>query len=418
MGSADPLSEIYALDLDWDFIQHLAIPESVEIIKAEVHSELLEDSLAVEVYQWQLDHIHEHGKPATGTVLEAEFESVTIKEPQTAIDDLIRRLRERYGRNEGRKSIITITKSSLNDPVEIAHEMMKEGQRLSKLLTARKDTFDHNSTEKAIQLYHKKVTRGRGPSLGFKELDEHFYGQLGLTFMIGPPKGGKSWFTVKAFQENIMEDRRPYLFSLELPAKETDFRLRCMAAHLPYWKYLQDQLDPQELQAVNESSEILKERGGPFIIEKPVQGKRDVVSMVSRARDAGAGVIFIDQLQYIENRRGVAVGATNDTKDYFEVINDLRDLSDDGPIWCVHQFNRSIMNAEAMPDMQQVKGSSAVEECGTLVLGLWANKEMRKSNIIQLGTLASRNYGHVSWECQMKMRTTCGIEILGRSADN
>jgi hypothetical protein len=67
-----------------------------------------------------------------------------------------------------------------------------------------------------------------------------------------------------------------------------------------------------------------------------------------------------------------------------------------------------------MPEMQQIKGSAAVEECATLVLGLWANKEMRKSNLIQLGTLTSRNYGHQAWECQMRMRTGCGIDLIGK----
>lgn len=407
------MSEIYALDLDWDFIQHLANPASVEAIRNEgIQPEVLEDELAKSVLTFQIEHIREHGKAASASVIEHEFDQVTISEPQTVIADLLDRVRERYGRNEGRKVLMNLAEKSITDPASIGSDLLQEGKRLVDLMTPRGSTYSELDYEKTIQKYHEKVVKGRGPSYGFKELDEYFYGQLGLTFIVGAPKSYKSWFTVKAVEKNVKDGQFPYLYSLELPANETDMRLRCMTAKVPYWKFLQNTLDPHELQALEESSEILKDWGS-YRIEKPGQGHRGVAELVQHARDTGAGPIFIDQLQYIENRRGVAIGATNDTKDYFEVINDLRDLSDEGPIWVVHQFNRSIMGAEAMPEMQQVKGSAAVEECATLALGLWASKDMKKSGVVQLGTLTSRNYGLKSWECQVKMKAGCGIDIIG-----
>lgn len=408
--------EIYHLDLDWDFIMHLAVPDSFQVMRDEHFAEeLLEDPVAITAYKFQLDHVREHGKPATGSVLEHELQSheVYIVPPQSAIGDLLQRLRERYANNQGREAVLKVAKDTIADPSLLARRMLEEGRRLNDLLTPRGKSFAADDFDKAIARYHKRKVRGRGPSLGFKELDEHFYGQLGLTFMVGAPKSFKSWFTIKAVLENIKEGKFPYLYSLELPAEETDMRLRCMAAKVPYWKYLQNDLDKEDIQAIEESSEILKD-WGQFVIEKPRSGDRGVDSLIQRARDAGADAIFIDQLQYVENSHSVAVGATNDTKDYFDVINRLRDYSDDGAIWCVHQFNRSILGSDAMPEMQQIKGSAAVEECATLVLGLWANKEMRKSNLIQIGTLTSRNYGYQAWEAQVKMRTSCGIDVIGK----
>lgn len=406
---------VYALDLDWECIQHLAIPESVEILQAErFGSDLLEDPLAKSVFEWQMNHVREHNKPASPSVLEHQFDDVNIQEPCTTIRDLIKRLRDRYARNQARAIFERVARKAVDDPSAIGKELLREGRDLSRLLTPRGDVYTEADFKRIEQRYHQNKVQGKGPSLGFTDLDNYFYGQKGLTFMVGAPKSYKSWFTVKALHENVMQAKAPYLYSLELPAEETDWRVRCLAAQVPYWKWLQQALMPEDFTKLQEASEILQDWGS-YTVEKPPQGERGAYRLVERAKDAGAEVLFVDQLQYVENRRGIAVGATNDTKDYFEVINDFRDLSDDIPIWIVHQFNRSIMNADSMPEMQQVKGSAAVEECGTLVLGLWANKEMRKSNLVQIGTLASRNYGYQAWEAKVQMKNSCSISIIGKA---
>lgn len=405
----------FVLDLDLELMFHLTDPASYQVLRDEHFSpELIEDSLVKNVYGFVRTHHAEHGTLPTAVVIQEEFKSdgVTLDPPQVVIGDLIHRLRKRYANNQGRTAILELT-GKASDPSVLAKSMLEEGRRLYNLLTPRGKSFRADDYEKAVTRYHQSVVAGRGPSMGFTEIDDYFYGQRGLTFMVGAPKSFKSWFTIKAVLENIKAGGHPYLYSLELPAEETDMRLRCLAADVPYWKYLQHQLDKQDLQALEEHSEILASYG-EVTIDKPQQGDRSVDSLVGRARDAGANVIFVDQLQYVENRRGVAVGATNDTKDYFEVINDFRDFSDDGPIWVVHQFNRSVLNADSMPEMQQIKGSAAVEECSTLALGLWSNKEMRKSNLLHIGTLTARNYGFCTWEAQVRMRTGCAINIIDK----
>lgn len=406
--------QAFVLDLDLELMFHLTSPASWQVLRDEHFSpELLEDDFVKRVYVFTRNHFSEHGVLPTTVVLEEEFKDngVVFDTPQVVIGDLIHRLRKRYANNQGRQAILAITQKTIGDPTALSKSLLDEGRRLYNLLTPRGKSFCVNDYEKSIAQYHRAVVAGRGPSMGFTELDNYFYGQRGLTFMVGAPKSFKSWFTVKAVLENIKAGGHPYLYSLELPADETDMRLRCLAADVPYWKFLQHQLDKQDLQAIEEHSEILASFG-EVTIDKPQQGDRTVDSLIGRARDAGADVIFVDQLQYVENRRGVAVGATNDTKDYFEVINDIRDFSDDGPVWVVHQFNRSVLNADAMPEMQQIKGSAAVEECSTLALGLWSNKEMRKSNLLHIGTLTARNYGFQTWEAQVRMRTGCAINII------
>ena len=97
---------------------------------------------------------------------------------------------------------------------------------------------------------------------------------------------------------------------------------------------------------------------------------------------------------------------------------DLRDYSDQIPIFVVHQFNRSAMqNKGELPEMQQIKGSAAIEETGTLLLALHGTKEQRKSNIIQLGTLASRNFEFKAWQLGVSLSNDCSIDMIGEVED-
>lgn len=414
---------IYALDLDWDLVCHLADPDSVLYLRAEyIQPELIEDFQLRAVYEWQMDHLRQHGKPATGSVLEAEFDGtlgkaeVVIEAPQTAVADLVDRLRQRYGRNEGQEIVRNLAKVAANDPAAIGKELVNEGRKLALRLTPKGEAFGQDDHDRAMLEYDRLVTIGRGPSLGFKDLDDYFYGQLGLTFLVGAPKSMKSWFTLQAFYENIMAGKFPLLYSLELPAFETDMRLRCLAAKVPYWRFTKRQLTPVDRKALEDASEILADWGN-YRIEKPPRGERNVQSLIEKGRDMGSDCIFIDQLQYVENYKKRSLGGMNETGEYWEAINELRDMSDEGPIYVVHQFNRSVMNAEKMPEVQQAKGSSGIEECATLALGLWGTREMKKSGIVHVGTLVSRNYEYETWEANVNLKTGLSLEIVGTVLD-
>ncbi len=227
----------------------------------------------------------------------------------------------------------------------------------------------------------------------------------------------KSWITVNAVIENVCNGVSTVLYSLELPAVETDMRIRFMAADIPWWKYIKGALNQLERDRLKEVSEML-DSCGLYRVIKPERGERNANQLVERARDAGADVIFIDQLQYMENDRGSALGEKNDTGEYFGQINQLKDYSDDGPIWVVHQFNRSTVFAEKMPEIQQAKGSAAIEEACTLGLGLWASKDMKQSNILEFGTLISRNFYPASWTLDVSLSKGCSLNMIGKVSED
>lgn len=413
-------NEVYALDLDTDFLWHLAKPESVRYLVGEkVSSKLLEDEYVARVYEWQLAHFREHHKPATAAVLEHEFEDANIEEPETVINDLVERLRARYLQNNGRDVLVDLKNVYKEDPSQLAVAVAREGRRLLDLTVKRGNEYGTGDADLVMSVYDERKLRGRGPSFGFDELDDNFYGYDGVTFTIGPPKRYKSWMGgVKPTVKNVMEGKNVHLYSLELPAEDTDMRILCMAANVPFWKYLRGAFDHHDLNALRQAAEDLDSLGTYRVI-KPPPGQRDIETMFGRAADRGADLVIVDQLQYVEvdrgpNRGNVALGEGDHTW-YWQALNKARDLADEIPISFMHQFNRTVMFSEEMPEMQQAKGAAAIEEVATLALGLWSNKDMRQSNRVEYGTLASRNYGYPSWLVQVELSKGCSFEVLERT---
>ena len=404
------------LDLDNDLINHLGDPDSVTELRAEhVDPEIIVDQTAADALEWQLQHLREHGKAAKPAVIESHF-GVTLEEPQTAVHDLIGRLRERYIRNEGQQVVMDLGTLAVRDPFEVSAKMVAEGKRLNHLTTPRGESFGSGDTDRAMKAYHLLASQGRGPSIGWKELDEFYYGLKGVSFLVAPPKTYKSWVSTRSTLMQIIQGGAPYHYSLELPANESSWRLACMAADVPYWRFLRGKLSEEDLKLVEGTMQQL-DASGVVRIEKARQGSRSAAHLVERALNAGATSVIIDQLQYMETRNGRTLGALNNTGDYFEVCNDLRDYSDEIPIYVVHQFNRSVMGSEGMPEFQQIKGSAAIEEVATLVLGMFANKDMRKSRLLQIGTLLSRNYGHANWEIKVELSKGCDFKMAGEIKD-
>jgi hypothetical protein len=404
--------EVYNLDLDEELLSHLAIPESVREIRADgISPELIEDEFVRKVWDWQFAHVRKHGVPATPSVLADEFD-IDFSEPLTVPEVLLDRMRYRFTRNGARIKMESVGKGYQEDPSKVAELLLNAGRELSSLMGKKGESLGTGDFQQAIDGYDEKVLKGPGPSFGFKALDDHFHGMSGLTVGLAAPKTYKSWiFGANTVVENIKLSRSGWLYSLELPALDTDWRIRCLAAGVPYWKYLRGRLSQTERELLRETSGILDELG-IYQVTKPPPGRRTIEEMVERAADAGAEYVIIDQLQYVETQSGKQLGA-GDHKDYWQPLNAARDLSDHIPIVIVHQFNRTVMGADKMPEMSQAKAAAAIEEVATLGLGLWANKDMRRSNIVELGTLISRHYEYVSWELGVELSHGCDFQLYG-----
>lgn len=406
---------VYALDLDEDLLSHLADPESWLVLQAEgLDPQLIEDDFVRDVYDWQLQHQRKHHRPATASVLADTFD-LDLVEPLTAAGDLLDRLRERYANNKQRDKLRQVVKLQHEDPLQVSAAMIQAGRELAQLLQPKGEMFGTGDFLRAKHRYDIKAMQGPGASFGHPLIDEYFYGMRGLTFWIAPPKRYKSWMMIKAVIENVRQGKAAWLYSLELPAEETDMRLRCLLADIPWYRYTKNMLSEAEWKLIEHASETI-DGMGMYKIVKPPDGERDMDSMVFKARDAGADVIFFDQLQYIETD-GQNLGAWNETGKYWKVLNRARDLSDEGPLGIAHQFNREARWADSMPPIENAKGSSSIEETATVALGMFANKDMMRSGTVEVGTLISRNSGLASWEMDVDLSRGCSFEIERRLED-
>lgn len=403
------VNSVYNLDLDEELLAHLPDPEAWLVLREEGFKEtLIKDKEVKEIYLWAQTHLRDHSKPATASVLSDEFD-LEFEDPQTAIGDLIDRLRQRYMKESGREALKEIGEKYNEDPLQIGKVLVQKGKMLGDLLVGHGEAFGTGDFDRAKDHYYIKARTGRGPSFGFEEVDDYLFGQRGVTCFLGLPKSGKSWFMINGVISNIRQGHYPWLYSLELPAEEADMRLRCMWSDIPWYQYLRFSIHGDEWDHIKERSEMLDELGA-YRILSPKKGDRDLYSLVGKAQDAGADVVFIDQLQYVETG-GRSLGGWNKTERYWEVLDLARELSYEIPICFAHQFNRSAWGSDAMPGCSQSKGSEAMTEIPTAVFGIWASPDMKKSGLCQFGTLRLRNSEDRLWQVNVDLTRGCNLEI-------
>lgn len=408
------------LDLDLEIANHLAKPDSVQQFQVSRFSaQLIQDQVVAQAFDWQMEYFREHGQFAPKAVLEQKFD-FELQEPQTAIGYLLEETRLRFMRSQAKRSAKSVSETAQANPGAIAEQMLSEGRKLARIGGVRTEASGSGYFDHDLEKYRRDILngQGKGPSLGFEAVDDHFWGQRDVTFVLGPPKGLKSWFVVNAMLANIRAGQFPYLYSLELNAQDTAWRLRCMAADVPYERYIHRSFTDDDIQKLQTASKWL-DSCGQHKIEKPKRGERSVPQLIEPALNEGADCIYIDQLQFVENRDGQSLGGLNDTGSYYEAINQISDYVQHCPITVVHQLNRTVAKNKKseMPMMQQIKGSSAIEEHATLCLGLWSNKDMKASDTVKLGTLASRHHRYQSWFLNVGLDHGCRLSMAGPAQD-
>jgi len=177
--------EVYRIDLDEEILSHLTIPESISVFQdEEVSTRLIEDDFIKGVYEWQINHIHEHHRPATASVLADEFD-LDFSEPLTTPGDLVGRLRERYIRNNARSHMEKISKAYEEDPAKVIDVLPRVAREIVDIAGPRVESYGSGDYERAIQKYNEAVVKPIGPGFGFREIDAHFHAQRGIGFLIG-----------------------------------------------------------------------------------------------------------------------------------------------------------------------------------------------------------------------------------------
>ena len=195
------------------------------------------------------------------------------------------------------------------------------------------------------ELYRSGKCTLRGLKTGYKVLDSYLSGLCPghMIVVAARPGVGKSTFAMNIIK-NLIEDEIPVLFfSMEMTASEVVGKTVSMKSHVPYKKFSDGSLKPDQYQSVVESSVSLQKC--PLLIDD--EGGLTTTMIRTRVRRAieahGVRAVFIDYLTCIRPRK------SNSREEGFrEVSAEIRNMAKQFqiPFFCIAQENRDSEKTE------------------------------------------------------------------------
>ena len=349
----------------------------------------------------------------TWVVMEAEFPQLHLEhQVEETTDWLIDRLKQRYATNRLQDVIRrALDRTNVDDPVGTLDRLWHDAYDAAQVNAPRYSRVDITETIEARRERYAHDLRNqalRGVPIGLTELDQHTRGILPgeLCAAAAYTKTGKSWLLAQAFVTALRAGQRPIFFSLEMGIPEIEDRIDALFSGVSYQRLSQRDLTFEEsaaLRAAQDEMAAYRADNWSGFIERPQRGERTVKHMVSRARQAGANFLIIDQLSFIDAERQYTGDSALRMK-HGELIFELKDeiaRESVGKLPCLLavQLNRQAAAAGGggRGELYNFANSSMVEQTVDIALGLWRNQEMRANNAMGLDIMGSRRCDTRSW---------------------
>jgi replicative DNA helicase len=399
-------------------VDFLAVPETAQKIYNErFHSDFLteEESTASQILEYQMDHITRYGEPATPEVLNHRFPHVGFEEPVCELEWLLDQFRTRYSRNQA-EGIIKAAASSLNsNPMEViadAHRQLGKLRDRTRPQAIMYGTTDYKHVLDGYKLQLEMMGSNTGIPFGFDEIDEHLGGlkKGELVYVIGRPKRYKSWMLMKSAVAAQKRGYNAVFFTLEMSKDEMFHRYACMATGIGWKRFKRGEMSAHEWSIMESKLEELAEGPGKMHVVQPPRGDRSVDNLKAIAKDLDADVVYIDQLKFIES---VTKNGEEARHQRIEYINeDLKDLTNHFPIMIAAQFNREAENMKEMADLSKIGLSDSIGQTADVLFGLYQNKDMRQSGILEFGIIEARAYDGGSWELSVELSMNSNFRVV------
>lgn len=411
-------SEANPIVLENELIDHLGIGETAQyLFDQRFLSEYLtdEEPTGRSILEFQFDHIDKYGVPATKEVLESTFSNIEFLEPSSDVNWLIDQFRNRFARGKV-ENVLTDVASTLytKDPNETLDSSIDSLIRIRESVRSKKYAINAYDYQDLLKKYYDDIEnrKHRGITFGFREVDEALGGlkQGELIYVIGRPKRYKSWMLMKSMVEAQKDGARCVFFTLEMELEEMFHRYACMAAGISWPRFKNGDLSAMEMDTFFKNMERAIDSGSVNII-KPPRGERTVNSLKLIAKEHGADVIYIDQLKFIESGRKISADLRFREIEY--VNEDLKDACGDIPFFVAAQFNREAANLKEMADLSKIGLSDSIGQTADAILGLHQTKDMRTSQVLELGIIEARAYEAASWELKVELSQNSNFRITG-----
>lgn len=410
-------SEYSGLILEDQLIDHLATPDGcMAVWRERLDPDIIitddENRGIREALRFVIEYIDRYGKAPDVSVFSEETGYEDFETPIAPIEYVIDKLKERNIRKE-LKTIITKVSRTIGDPEKAVQMMFNESSRIITDNISKRNILDSHNTPLVLDRYKdRQCLSDSGITFGYKEIDNSIGGMRkgDLYFVVGRPGRYKSWQLVKSATESFQNGNTVVIQTLEMTAEEMQDRFLCMLAGVSWDQFTHGALPPAHEKLLSEAHEwLLDQPNKIYFVYPPIQ-ERSVPYMKQFAIDVGASVLYIDQLSFISSTR------SSDQR-WLEVgyiCQDLKLAAEDFPIMVAAQFNREATKAKSVKDLDlaNIGLSDTVGQTSDLVFGLYANRDMMSSRILQYGIIKSRMFAERAWELKVKLGEESNFYVI------
>ncbi len=377
-----------------------------------LRADVFEDPVNRFVFEFMTDYwLSAHMKsPPTAAVMDAEYPQVDLPaEVLETTEYLVDYLKRRYSSRLSMAVIREAVKTVNADPAGTLTTLWHNAYEAAQVNVPRHCRVDVTVNVDARRERYARDLESQaraGVALGLDDLDDHTRGILPgeLCAAAAYTKTGKSWLLAHAFVTALRNGLRPIFFSLEMGIPEIEDRIDALYSGVSFQRLSQRSLTAPEIIRLRDAQDemaALQYEGREGLIERPERGDRTVKHMVSRARQAAADLLIIDQLSFIDAERSYTGDSALRMK-HGELIFELKDeisRESAGKIPCLLavQLNRQAAASGGRGELYNFANSSMVEQTVDLALGLWRNTEMRANAAMGLDIMGSRRCDTRSW---------------------
>jgi hypothetical protein len=409
-----------ALDFEQEFINHLANLPSLEYILREgISPDLLLSPRTKSVFTFVTHHFNASGRLPGAKTLKQEFPKLEFEEPETTVQYVVEKLRDRYQRNEIGELIEAIAEVTVKDPKEAMSRLRQAAFEIDRNSTSNRHLWLPGDHKLFLRNLQQQVLAGafNGTTCGYAEIDK-FTGGIkdgNLAYLLAREKRMKTFNVCMAFIGQARDGRNPYFATLENTEQEIMLRISCILSGYSWDLAQRGIFTAKDYKMIDKAWEEFSQH--KFAIEMPPMDERTVPALVSKADKVGAEAIIISQFKYI---KGVKDFYRSETEEKAEVAIDLKQAAvrpgAERPFYVEAQFNRG---GDSMEELEDFDGSKVgltdmIGQAADTLYGIFQNKDLRANNTLEFGILTARNHGKASWYIQTELVNKTEFKVASR----
>lgn len=362
-----------------------------------VRTELFEEPLYSNIWDFTVNYWRNTSMKEAPTewALGQEFSGYQVIPADEDVEYLADRLLERHVSNVvqelARTAAAGSRKTDTIDPRQTLKEIYTTAYAAMESTTSR---LTRLTMADAAEERWKYYTEGlddasdMGMTFGLDQLDYFTGGVLPgeLAVVAAFAKTGKTMFLLNAAVAALRQGFRPIVFTLELTLQDTLKRLDAMYSGVSYSRLQKRTLTDEDKVLLQPALvELSGDLGTNLLVERP--DERTVTYLCSRAREAGANYMIIDQLSKLDPGPGRFF---NKKERYATILDQLKgDIGRAGkelPCLMAVQLRRG----DDEPTEESFADAAEIERDCDIALALHRNQDMRNNSAMACDILISR----------------------------